>query len=225
VPGRRQIAGSVIAVTGGARGMGLAAARALAEGGARVAIGDVDGPLAVSAASEFGGFGAPLDVSRRESFAAFLGTVADRLGPLDVLIIDAGVRRPGAFLEETDDWSRRQVDMNLHGAILGLKLALPGMVERGAGHVVVVASAAAKAGVPAAATHSATSHAVLGLCEAVRRELHGTGVELSIVLPGFGRRPEAVARTITGVLARPRFAVYVPRAAALLPRRVRTKGD
>jgi NAD(P)-dependent dehydrogenase (short-subunit alcohol dehydrogenase family) len=223
VHGRRQIAGSVVAVTGGARGIGLATARALAAGGAQVAMGDVDGPLAVSAAREFGAFGAPLDVSSRESFAAFLGTVADRLGPLDVLINDAGMRHAAPFLEESDDSSRRQVDMNLHGVILGMKLALPGMVERGAGHVVVVASAAAKAGVPRAATHSATSHAVLGLCEAVRHELQGTGVELSVVLPGFERRPEAVAHTIAGVLARPRFAVYVPRAAALLPRRMRAK--
>jgi short-subunit dehydrogenase len=244
MPGRRQIAGSVIAVTGGARGIGLATARALAGRGALVAIGDVDGPLALGAARELGGFGAPLDVSRRESFAAFLGTVSDRLGPLDTLINNAGVLHVGPFLEESDAWTRRQLDVNFHGVALGMKLALPDMVERGSGHVVNVASAAAKAGVPREAVYSASKHAVLGLSDAVRGELRDSGVELSVVLPGLVRTelasgtldaprtvvltPEDVAEAIVGVLQRPRFEVYVPRAygaaaaaGAFLPRRAR----
>jgi short-subunit dehydrogenase len=244
VSGRRQIAGSVIAVTGAARGIGLATARALADRGAVVAIGDVDGPLAVGVARELGGFGAPLDVSRRASFAAFLSTVDDRLGPLHALINNAGVLRVGPFLEENDAWTRRQMDVNFHGVALGMKLALPGMIARGAGHVVNVASAAAKAGVPREAVYSASKHAVLGLSNAVRGELRGSGVELSVVLPGLVRTelaagtldapltlvltPEDVAQAIVGVLERPRFEVYVPRAygaaaaaAALLPRRAR----
>jgi short-subunit dehydrogenase len=241
---RREIAGSVVAVTGGARGIGLATARALAARGAHVAIGDIDGPLALARAADVGGFGAPLDVARRESFTAFLGTVADRLGPLDVLINNAGILRVGAFVDESDAWSRRQVDVNLHGVILGMKLALPGMVERGSGHLVNVAAAAAKVGVPREAVYSATKHAVLGLSDAVRQELRGSGVELSVVFPGLVRTelaagtldaprtvvlaPEDVAEAIVSVLERPRFEVYVPRAfgaaataGALLPRRAR----
>jgi short-subunit dehydrogenase len=244
VPGRRQIAGSVVAVTGGARGIGLATARALAARGARVAIGDIDGPLAVSCARDIGGFGAPLDVSRRASFAAFLGTVADRLGPVDVLVNNAGVLRVGAFLDEDDAWTQRQLAVNLHGVILGMKLVLPDMLARGDGHVVNVASAAAKVGVPREAVYSATKHAVLGLTDAVRQELRGSGVELSVVMPGLVRTelsagtldapgtvvlaPEDVAEAIAATLERPRFEVFVPRAygaaaaaGALLPRRAR----
>jgi short-subunit dehydrogenase len=243
VSGRRRIAGSVIVVTGGARGIGLATARALAARGAQVAIGDVDGPLAVGAARELGGFGAPLDVTRRESFAAFLGTVADRLGPLDVLINNAGVLHVGPFLDESEAWTRRQLDVNLYGVILGMRLAMPGMLQRGSGQVVNVASAAAKVGLPGEAVYSATKHAVLGLSEAVREELRGQGVELSVVMPGLVEtelgagilepsravlQPEDVAEAIVSVVERPRFEVYVPRAygaaaaaGALLPRRAR----
>jgi short-subunit dehydrogenase len=233
------MAGRVVAVTGGGRGIGLATVRALAACGARVAAGDLDGELAARAG---GALGAALDVTSRRSFSAFLGTVEDRLGPVDVLINNAGVMHVGPFLEEDDDWTRRQVDVNLHGVILGCKLALPAMVARGSGHVVNVASAAAKIGVPREAVYAATKHAVLGLSESLRAELRGTGVELSVVLPGLVRTelasgtlegsvvlaPEAVADAIAGVLGRPRFEVYVPRAyagltavGAVLPRRAR----
>jgi short-subunit dehydrogenase len=236
---QRQIAGRVVAVTGGGRGIGLATVRALAAQGARVAAGDLDGGVAERAGGELG---VPLDVASRESFAAFLGTVEDRLGPVEVLVNNAGVMHVGPFLEEDDDWTRRQVEVNLHGVILGCKLALPAMIERGSGHVVNVASAAAKIGVPREAVYAATKHAVLGLSESLRGELRGTGVQLSVVMPGLVRtelasgtlegslvlEPDAVARAIAAVVARPRFDVYVPRSyaglnalGAVLPRRAR----
>jgi hypothetical protein len=237
--GHRRIDGCVVAVTGGGRGIGLATVRALTERGARVAAGDLDGGLAERAG---GKLGAPLDVTSRESFAAFLGTVEDRLGPIDVLVNNAGVMHVGPFLEEDDGWTRRQLDVNVHGVILGCKLALPAMVERGGGHVVNVASAAAKVGVPREAVYAASKHAVLGLSESLRAELRGTGVELSVVMPGLVRtdlaagtlkgsrvlEPDAVAAAIVRTLEHPRFDVYVPRAyaglsavSALLPRRAR----
>jgi short-subunit dehydrogenase len=232
----RQIAERVVAVTGGGRGIGLATARALAARGARVAVGDLDGGLAAQAGGELG---FPLDVSSRESFAAFVGTVADRIGPIDVLINNAGVMHVGPFLEEDDAWTRRQLDVNVHGVILGCKLVLPEMVARGSGHIVNVASVAAKVGVPREAVYAATKHAVLGLSESLRAELRGTGVELSVVMPGLVRTelaagtlkgskvlaPEDVAQAIVKTVERPRFDVYVPRAyrglpvlAAVLPR-------
>jgi short-subunit dehydrogenase len=228
-----------VAVTGGGRGIGLATAHALAARGARVAVGDVDAELAEAAGVELG---AALDVTSRDSFAAFLATVAQRLGPLDVLVNNAGVMHVGPFLEEDDAWTRRQVDVNLHGVILGMKLALPAMLARGSGHVVNVASAAAKIGVPREAVYAATKHAVLGLSESVRGELRGTGVDLSVVMPGIVStelaagtgngalilEPEDVAHAIVATVERPRFDVYVPRAYAglsilttLLPRRAR----
>jgi hypothetical protein len=245
VTSRRQTADLIVAVTGGGRGIGRATAEALAADGARVAIGDLDAPLAATVAADLpGAFGASVDVTRRGSFAAFLGTVADRFGRIDVLVNNAGVLHVGSFLDEDDAITRRQVDVNLHGTIHGMKLVLPAMVARGSGHVINVASTAARAGIAREAVYSATKHAVLGLSEAVRAELRGTGVHLSVVLPGLVRtelaagtldargvpvlQPEDVAKAIADVIRRPRFEVYVPRSygraaalGALLPRRPR----
>jgi NADP-dependent 3-hydroxy acid dehydrogenase YdfG len=236
----------VVAITGGARGIGLATARALARAGAKVAIGDLDGELAEREAGGLGGeaFGTRLDVTDRESFAAFLEATEERLGPLDALINNAGIMILGRFWEEEDEVARRMVDINLHGVILGMKLALPRMLARGRGHIVNIASQAGKAGIPGGATYSATKHAVVGLSEAVRGELRDTPIEISCVMPapvntelGSGLvpsrgvkpiEPEDVARAIVDTLRRPRFDVHVPRhaaavhvVAALLPRRAR----
>src|SRR5256885_15124220 len=98
-PGR-QLQGRVAAVTGGARGIGHATARALADAGLRVAIGDLDGPAAQRAADTIGqgSVGLELDVTRRDSFAHFVTATESRLGPLDVLVNNAGIMPVGAFL-------------------------------------------------------------------------------------------------------------------------------
>lgn len=242
----RSLAGNVVAITGGARGIGLATARALARAGAKVAIGDLDRELAEREAERLGtdAFGGGLDVTDRESFSAFLAATEERLGPLDALINNAGIMILGRFWEEEDAVARRMVDINLHGVILGMKLALPGMLARGRGHIVNIASQAGKAGIPGGATYSATKHAVVGLSEAVRGELRDTPIEISCVMPapvntelGAGLvpsrgvkpvEPDDVAAAIVEALWRPRFDVHVPRHAAavhavagLLPRRAR----
>lgn len=243
---RRTLDGSVAAVTGGARGIGLATARALAAAGARVAIGDLDAEPAASRAGELGGLGLELDVTDRDSFEEFLRRAERELGPLEVLVNNAGIMPIGPFLAEPDDVAARQVDINVHGVILGMKLALPGMLERGRGHVVNIASAAGKGGFPGGATYCATKHAVVGVSEAVRGELEHTPIELSLVMPavvntelaaGLQRsrfvkvvEPEDVARAIVGALERPRFEVFVPRSVGpiahvlgVLPRRARER--
>jgi NADP-dependent 3-hydroxy acid dehydrogenase YdfG len=243
---RRSLNGRVVAITGGARGIGRATAAALVRRGAKVAIGDVDLELAERTATELGSgtIALPLDVTDRASFARFLDAVEERLGPLDVLVNNAGIMSLGRFADESDATAARQIDINLHGVIFGSKLALARFVPRGSGHLVNIASTAGKAGVPGGATYSATKHAVVGLTEAIRGELRGSGVETSVVMPvpvntelaaglvqGRGLtatvEPEDVADAIVGALERPRHDVYVPRAiaagvrfGALLPRRL-----
>lgn len=215
----------MVAVTGGARGIGAATADVLRSRGAKVAIGDLDPE----------GDAIALDVTDRGSFTAFLDEVERRHGPLDVLVNNAGVMHVGPFLQESDDWSRRQLDINLWGVILGMKLALPRMLARGGGHVVNIASMAARIGIRNEAVYSASKHGVYGVSEGVRHELRGTGVELTVVMPGLVRTelaagtlqgsvvlsPRDVGTAIAGALERPRFDLYIPRRFGALDGLVR----
>jgi NAD(P)-dependent dehydrogenase (short-subunit alcohol dehydrogenase family) len=156
----RSLAGQVIAITGGARGIGRASATALIGQGAHVAIGDVDEPLAQRTASElgFGTVGLPLDVTDPASFEALLRGGETRLGPLDVLVNNAGIMPIGPFAQETDAIAQLMVDINLHGVIFGSKLALKRFLPRGRGHLVNIASSAGKVGFPGGATYCATKY-------------------------------------------------------------------
>jgi NAD(P)-dependent dehydrogenase (short-subunit alcohol dehydrogenase family) len=175
----------VVVITGGARGIGAATAARLVSDGMRAVVADIDVPEARAVADRLGKFAVAIevDVSAPASFAALLDRAADEFGRLDVLVNNAGVMSPGALVEEADEVTRRQVDVNLLGVIYGIKLAAPRMREHGGGHIVNVASTLGRIGMPGVATYSATKHAILGLSEAVRAELVGTGVEISVVLP------------------------------------------
>jgi NAD(P)-dependent dehydrogenase (short-subunit alcohol dehydrogenase family) len=241
----RSLAGQVVAITGGARGIGRATAAALITQGARVAIGDIESPLAERTAQELGSgtVGLPLDVTDHESFSEFLDQVESQLGPLDVLINNAGIMPVGPFVDESDRTAARMIDINLHGVIFGSKLALARFLARGRGHLVNIASSAGKAGVPGGATYCATKYGVVGLSEAIRGELRGTDIAVSVVMPvgvntelysGLPQvrgiktpEPEDVADAIVEALQTGRFEVYVPksmnflfRMQTLLPRRV-----
>lgn len=239
----RSLSGKVVAITGGARGIGESTARALVAKGAKVAIGDLDRELAESTAAALGGgtLALELDVTRRDSFEGFLDQVEERLGSLDVLINNAGIMPLGRFVDEDDLTARRMIDINVHGVLYGMKLALPRMQRRNAGHIVNLASQAGKAGFPGGATYCGTKHFVVGVSEAVRAELRGTAIEISCVMPavvntelGSGLpetravkklEPEDVAEAIVAALERPKFDVWVPRESVgiykflqLLPR-------
>jgi NAD(P)-dependent dehydrogenase (short-subunit alcohol dehydrogenase family) len=242
---RRSLNGKVVAITGGARGIGKATATALVRKGCRVAIGDLDLTLAEQTAAALGGatVALALDVTDRASFAKFLDEAERQLGPVDVLVNNAGIMPVTPFVEEGEASVRRQVDINLHGVITGTQLAIERMRPRGHGQIVNIASQAGKGGVPGIATYSATKHAVVGLSEAVRLELRGSGLEVVCVMPtvvnteltsGVGQRwikpVEAadVANEIVDALEVPRFDVFVPRAngamykvVSLLPRGAR----
>jgi NADP-dependent 3-hydroxy acid dehydrogenase YdfG len=234
----RILAGSTAAITGAARGIGRATAEALLRQGMRVAIGDLDVRAARRTAEELGAstVALALDVTDRASFAAFLDGAEEQLGPLDVLINNAGIMQIGPFLQEDDATAVRTMDINVHGVILGMKLALPGMIGRGRGHVLNIASQAGKYGFPGGATYCASKAAVINLSRAVRKELRGSGVEISVVSPvavntelGLGLseprqrqfrklEPGQVAEAIVEALQIPRFDVHVPKQLAVSER-------
>jgi NAD(P)-dependent dehydrogenase (short-subunit alcohol dehydrogenase family) len=232
----RSLVGSVVAITGGGRGIGRATASALIAQGAHVAIGDIDAALAQGTAEELGSgaIGLALDVTDRDAFAKFLDQVEERLGPLDVLVNNAGIMPIGPFLEEPDAIATRIVDINLHGVIFGSKLALERFSKRGSGHLVNLASTAGKQGVSSGATYCASKHAVVGLSEAIRQETRGSGIAVTVVMPhvvntelGSGLsgmhgiklvEPEDVAEAIVEALQTGRYEVFVPRTMGLLLR-------
>ncbi|MGI5163661.1 SDR family oxidoreductase [Spirillospora sp. CA-253888] len=178
-------AGAVVAVTGGARGIGRAAAEAFALRGATVCVGDRDAGAAARTAAELGPnvHAFAVDVTDRASYAAFLAAVAERAGPLDILVNNAGIMPLGPFLDEPDTVSAATLDVNVWGLVHGMRLALPGMIERGRGHIANVASMAGKLPLSGMAVYNASKYAAVGLTAAVREEVAGTGVSISAVLP------------------------------------------
>jgi NAD(P)-dependent dehydrogenase (short-subunit alcohol dehydrogenase family) len=230
---RRSLSGKVVAITGGARGIGKATAAALVKKGCRVAIGDLDLDLAEQSAAELGGgtVALTLDVTDRASFEHFLDEAERQLGPIDAVVNNAGIMPVTPFEDESPDSVRRQIDINLHGVITGTQLAIKRLRPRGSGYIVNIASQAGKSGVPGIATYSGTKHAVVGISEAVRAELRETGVEVLCVMPtvvnteltsGVGQKwvkpveASDVANEIVDAMEVPRFDVFVPRANGAL---------
>jgi NAD(P)-dependent dehydrogenase (short-subunit alcohol dehydrogenase family) len=241
----RSLTGKVVAVTGGGRGIGRAIAQALAREGACVAVGDLDRGSAEQTAATLGAgaIGVGIDVTDHTALIAFLDDVEQRLGPLDVLVNNAGIMSVTPLVDESAESITRQLDLNLRAVIHGTQEAMRRMVPRGTGHIVNMASIAGRSGFPFLATYCATKHGVVGLSEAARVELRGTGVEVSVVMPSVVKTELAsgladsrvkavevddVAREVVSALKRPRFDVFVPRSngplvqlTSPLPRRAR----
>jgi NAD(P)-dependent dehydrogenase (short-subunit alcohol dehydrogenase family) len=156
-----------VLVTGGTRGIGAAvAARFAAAGDDVVAVGRADA-----------------DVTDEAAVAALFA----RLGPVDVLINNAGAARSASLARTSlEDW-RAHIDVNATGAFLCTRAALPAMMQRGSGRVVTVASTAALAGARYTAAYTASKHAAVGLMRAVAAEVAGTGVTANAVCPTFVR--------------------------------------
>ena len=224
---RHQLQGRIIAITGAARGIGLAIATRLHAAGAVVALGDLDGDAVSKAAERIGAnlLARELDVTSEASFRAFLDAVRERHGHLDVLVNNAGVMWVGDAAAESEQTVQQQVEVNLLGVIRGHRLALPAMIERNGGQIVTVASAASRIAAAGETTYSATKHGVLGYVTGLRAELAASEVEVGVVMPvvvdtelaagtshGRGPRltPEQVAGAVASMIRRPRAEVSVP---------------
>jgi NAD(P)-dependent dehydrogenase (short-subunit alcohol dehydrogenase family) len=220
--------GRVVAITGAARGIGQATANALAQRGHRVAIGDLDGAEAEAAAAGLPGeaAGYELDVTDEESFTRFLDATEERLGPLDVLVNNAGIMFVGPLDGDGYRGGSKVIDVNVKGVMIGMHLAIPRL--RSGGHIVNVVSSSAWIAPPALSVYSASKHAARGLTDAVRAELRSAGIHVTAVYPGVVQtdlaagtsaarggkmiEPREVGEAIAAALERPRDEVFVPRS-------------
>ncbi|MBN6038332.1 SDR family oxidoreductase [Amycolatopsis sp. 195334CR] len=223
--------GATVAITGGAQGIGRATAAAFAARGARVAIGDLDLDLARRTAADLGASAHPLDVADPDSFRTFLDQAETEHGPLAVLVNNAGIMPNGGFLDLDDRITRLSIEVNLLGVVHGMRLALPGMLDRGRGHIVNVASLAGKFPIPGLAIYNAGKYAVVGLSAATRREYAHRGVSVTTVLPsavdtalasGLDMKPipkvapEDIAAAVVGSATTRKGEIAVPRYVGAL---------
>ncbi|MBP8534502.1 SDR family oxidoreductase [Streptomyces sp. MK37H] len=196
--------GKVAIVTGGARGMGAAHVRGLVAEGARVAVCDVLDEEGQALAEEL-----PraryhhLDVTDEARWQSVVHTVEDTLGPVNVLVNNAGIMHFGGVEEQSPEHFRRILDVNLVGAFLGMHTVLPGMRERGHGAVVNVSSAAGMTGFAGGIGYVASKWGVRGMTKAAALDLAGSGVRINSVHPG-------VIRTSMGESASPELFAQQP---------------
>jgi len=177
--------GRTAIVTGGARGIGLACAAKITEGGGRVALWDRDPERAAqSAASLKGAVAIAADVTSEADVARALAETEKRLAPPDILVASAGITGPNMTVANypVDAW-RQVIDINLTGVFLCNRAVVDGMVKRGWGRIVNIASVAGKEGNPNASAYSASKAAVIGLTKSLGKELATTGVLVNCVAP------------------------------------------
>lgn len=184
-------AGKVVAVTGGARGIGRAMAEAFAKQGAKIAIADIEG--AEQAGEEVGGFGMRVDVTKEDDIAAFVSATEERLGPIDVYVSNAGILRldaPTWDAAGADDaaWFL-SFDVNVMGSVRAARVLMPKMRERGAGVFVIVASAAGLCAQIGASSYSASKHAVVAFAESLNITHGDDGIQVVCVCPQAVRTP------------------------------------
>lgn len=219
--------GRIVAITGASAGIGAAAARALAERGARVVLGARRGERLDELVTEIGddrAVAVPGDVQRIEDNERLVAAAVERFGRLDALVANAGIGVYGGIMDATDQQVRDMVDTNLTGTIWAVRAAVPRLRDAGGGDIVIVASVAGLRGAADEAVYAATKHGQVGLAGAMDRELRPEGIAVTVICPGgvatefamgTGRkpdmpgladmlRPDDVAQAIVTVLEQPR---------------------
>jgi NAD(P)-dependent dehydrogenase (short-subunit alcohol dehydrogenase family) len=201
---RLELSGSVVAITGGARGIGLAVAREAARRGATPALLDIDGEAAASAAQNLAGgaLGLAADVTDLPELEAAFATVAERLGGVDVLVANAGIGPRATTVDGGDRAHQRRIlDVNLHGVWHTMWAGVPHVVPR-RGHVVAVSSVGAFLPTPTWAAYGASKAAVESLTRSMRVELAPSGVSVGVAHFGLIDTPLVEAFAADALTAR-----------------------
>jgi 3-oxoacyl-[acyl-carrier protein] reductase len=188
-----------VLLTGAANGIGRATALALARNGTPLGLVDRDGPALVALTQTLEGegatvAGAAVDVTDRGALLEAVAGISSALGPIEVLIACAGIGTLTLVPELDSSCLRRTLDVNLVGVAHSIEAVLPGMIARGRGHIVGVASMAGYRGFPWMISYSASKAALIAYLEALRPGLRRRGVTVTTVCPGFVR-----TRMCTGI--------------------------
>lgn len=175
----------VALVTGGSGGIGQATAEALAACGHRVAVGyGTNREAAEKAAAGVGGVAVHIDVTDPAAVDAAFAEVEQSLGPVDVLVNNAGITADGLLMRMSDDQWRRVLSTNLDGAFFATRRAVPGMVRRRWGRIVNMGSVVGSTGAGGQANYAATKAGLIGLTRSLARELGSRNITVNLVAPG-----------------------------------------
>jgi short-subunit dehydrogenase len=217
----------VVLITGASSGLGEAMALACAAAGHCVALAARREERLQALAARIGRPEAALvlpgDVRDPEAIRAMVAATEARFGRIDALVANAGVGHNAPFLAMGEDELREQIDVNLVAVMQCCRAVLPGMLERGRGHLITISSVGAEIPGPGAAVYAATKAGVIAFSESLRREVEPRGVRVTTVLPGFIRtamtagvpmampEPVIVGRLVACLLRHPRRRAVIPR--------------
>ncbi|PZS12647.1 MAG: oxidoreductase [Pseudonocardiales bacterium] len=176
-----QIQGSTVLLTGASGGIGHAIARALSAEGARLMLTGRRTEVLAGLASETRADVLPSDLSDRSALALLIAAAAN----VDIVVANAGLPGSGGLLDFDQDEIDRCLEVNLRAPIALCRALAPAMVQRGRGHFTFISSLSGIAASPGSSIYSSTKFGLRGFAHGARQDLHGTGVGVSVVLPGF----------------------------------------
>lgn len=188
VPGMNELEGQVAVVTGGGRGIGLAIAEALADAGAKVAVVDVDEAESREAARGLAGNGHQGyrgDVTEAQGLQAALRRVEEDLGPITILVNNAGITRDNLILRMSEEEWDQVLSVNLKGAFNATKAVARGMMKRRKGTIINIASVIGLMGNAGQSNYAASKAGLIGFTKSIAREFASRGVRCNAIAPGF----------------------------------------